>query len=188
MKVAILLGSVRNNRDGIRAKNFACQMTAQRGWDKAVLDPFELNFPLIDKMFKEMENPSESFISAHNELKSSDGFLIVTPEYNHSLPPALKNLLDHFREEYFWKPSAIISYSSGPFGGVRAAEHLKQICSELKCPSIPSSLPITKIHETINEDGKSTDGSYERRSKKFFDEFEWYLNAFKSQREKGIPV
>lgn len=187
MKIALMLGSVRFNRDCIRAKNFALKMVEIRGWEAIVLDPVELNFPFIDKMFKEMENPNDIFISTHKNLKAADGFLIVTPEYNHSVPPALKNLLDHFREEYFWKPSAIISYSSGPFGGVRAAEHLKLICSELKCPSIPSSLPISKIHNTIMEDGNSVDGNYERRSKKFFDEFEWYLTAFKLQREKGVP-
>ncbi|MBI2419862.1 MAG: NAD(P)H-dependent oxidoreductase, partial [Ignavibacteriales bacterium] len=115
------------------------------------------------------------------------GFLILAAEYNHSIPPALKNLLDHFREEYFFKPSAIISYSSGPFAGVRAGEHLKLICSELKTPPIPSTLPISRVHNSILEDGTSVNGDYERRAKKFLDEFAWYLEAMKVQREKGTP-
>ncbi len=55
------------------------------------------------------------------QIKAADAFIIVSGEYNHSIPPALSNLLDHFLEEYFWRPSAIVCYSAGGFGGVRAA-------------------------------------------------------------------
>jgi len=73
------------------------------------IDPLEFNLPLLDKMYKEYEPgsapaPMEKLARLFNE---SDGFLIVTGEYNHSIPPALKNLLDHFQSEYFFKPSAI---------------------------------------------------------------------------------
>ena len=74
-------------------------------------------------------------------IKAADGFIIVSGEYNHSIPPALSNLLDHFLEEYFWRPSAIVCYSAGPFGGVRAAMQLRAMLCELGTPSIPSLLP-----------------------------------------------
>jgi NAD(P)H-dependent FMN reductase len=54
-------------------------------------------------------------------LKAADGFVIVSAEYNHSIPAALKNILDYFQSEYLYKPSAIVTYSAGPFGGVRAS-------------------------------------------------------------------
>src|SRR5690348_15852556 len=85
--------------------------------------------------------------------RSIDGFLIVSAEYNHGVPPALKNLLDHFLEEYFWRPSGIVCYSAGRFGGVRAAMQLRMTLAELGMPSIPSILPIPRIGETIGEDG-----------------------------------
>src|SRR3546814_18651840 len=69
--------------------------------------------------------------------RRADGFLIVSAEYNHGIPPALKNLLDHFLEEYFWRPSAIACYSAGQFGGVRAAMQLRSTLAELGMPSIP---------------------------------------------------
>ena len=50
-------------------------------------------------------------------FRRADAFVIVTAEYNHSIPPALSNTLDHFLEEYFWRPSAIVCYSAGAFGG-----------------------------------------------------------------------
>ena len=71
-------------------------------------------------------------------IKAADAFIIVSGEYNHSIPPALSNLLDHFLEEYFWRPSAIVCYSGGSFGGVRAAVQLRAMLCELGTPSIPS--------------------------------------------------
>ena len=92
--------------------------------------------------------------SASRQLyRSVDGFLIVSGEYNHGIPPALKNLLDHFLEEYFWRPSGIVCYSAGGFGGVRAAMQLRMTLAELGMPSIPSLLPIPRIAETIGDDG-----------------------------------
>ena len=70
-------------------------------------------------------------------IKAADAFIIVSGEYNHSIPPALSNLLDHFLEEYFWRPSAIVCYSAGAFGGVRAAMQLRAMLCELGTPSIP---------------------------------------------------
>ena len=187
MKIAILEGTVRNNRDGNKVALFARRLMESRGWESTIIDPAQFPLPLLDRMFKEMKDPEEKFVIIHNILQEADGFVMVTAEYNHSIPPALKNLLDHYREEYFFKPTAIISYSGGPFGGVRAAEQLRLICSELRTPGIPTSLPVSRVHDSINDDGTSINGDYERRSQKFLDEFTWYLEAFKNQREKGKP-
>ena len=120
-------------------------------------------------------------------LDGSDGFVIVSGEYNHSIPPALKNLLDHFQSEYFFKPSAIVTYSAGSFGGVRAAVHLRAICGELGMPSISSMFPIPVVQKAFDFDGNALDDAYERRSSRFLDEFDWYVQAFKNQRLKGTP-
>lgn len=187
MKIAIISSSVRANRDGARVALFTKNILETKNWETTLLDPMELDFPLLTLMYKQMTNPEEKYKTVHKILDEADGFVLVTAEYNHSVPPALKNLLDYYREEYYWKPSGIISYSSGPFGGVRATEHLRNICAELKCLAIPTSLPISKVHESINEDGTSVNGDYERRAKKFLDEFEWYLEALKNQRDKKKP-
>lgn len=187
MKIAIILGSVRENRNGIKAARFAERITADRGWDNTLIDPEEWDLPLLKRMYKTMEDPDEKFEMLHNIFHESDGYLMVTAEYNHGVPPALKNILDHYQKEFYFKPSAIISYSVGSFGGVRATEQLRLICAELGMPSISSSLPIPRIKDNLSDDGTSKDGSFEKRSKKFLDEFEWYLEAFKSQREKGTP-
>ena len=77
-------------------------------------------------------------------------------EYNHTIPPALANLLDHFLEEYFYKPSAIVCYSVGAFGGVRAAIALRAMLGEtsgMSSSSIPSIFLIAKVQDAFREDG-----------------------------------
>lgn len=158
-----------------------------RGHTVFFIDPVELDLPLLDRMYKEMSNPSDKMKNLRQKIVGAEGYLAVTPEYNHSTSSAMKNTLDYFLEEYFFKPSAIVSYSVGSFGGVNAAQHLRQIFSELGAPSIPSSFPIPSVHQAFDESGKLIDEAYEKRVKRFLDEFEWYIEALKNQREKGTP-
>ena len=116
-----------------------------------------------------------------------DGFVIVSGEYNHGIPPALKNLLDHFLEEYFWRPSAIVCYSAGMFGGVRAAVALRTTLAELGMPAIPSECPIPRIAAALDEDGKPQNEHVPRTLDRFLDELEWYARALQRQRRGGTP-
>jgi NAD(P)H-dependent FMN reductase len=122
-----------------------------------------------------------------NLYRRADGFAIVSGEYNNGIPPALKNLLDHFLEEYFWRPSAIICYSAGRFGGVRAAMQLRMTLGELGMPSIPSLLPVANVSTSFTEEGTPTDPEFTQRNEAFFEEFVWYMNALKAARLQGVP-
>jgi NAD(P)H-dependent FMN reductase len=68
-------------------------------------------------MYKEIENPSENLVELRDKIKNAEEYIPVTPEYNQSTSSALKNTLDYFLEEYYFKPSAIVSYSPGMFAG-----------------------------------------------------------------------
>lgn len=109
-------------------------------------------------------------------------FVVVSAEYNHSIPAALKNLLDHFQSEYHYKPSGIVTYSAGPFGGVRALSQLRAILAELGTPSIPTAFPVSAIRTAFDDEGNSLETSYDRRVVAFLDEFEWYANAMRRAR------
>ena len=113
--------------------------------------------------------------------------MIVSGEYNHGIPPALKNLLDHFLEEYFFRPSAIVCYSAGAFGGVRAAMQLLMTLGELGMASIPSIFPIPHVQDAFDEDGHARHPILEQRVGRFFDELEWYAEALRHGREHGTP-
>lgn len=187
MKVLIILGSVREQRQGYKAALCAEQYAKQKGWETTLIDPLDYKLPLLDKRYSEMNNPSSQLTQLHEHIEKADGYILVTAEYNHSVPPALKNLLDHFYKEYFYKPSGIISYSAGAFGGIRAAEQLRLICAELGMPSIRTSLPIPSIQKALNDDGTPTDPAFDKRMETFLKELEWYMNALSRQRELGLP-
>src|SRR5262245_1805886 len=115
MDLVVIYGSVRSHRQGIRAVRFFERKLRERGHTTTLLDPLELRLPMLDLMYKEYA-PNQApeplpTIAAH--LRRADAFVVVSGEYNHGVPPALGNLLDHFLEEWFWRPSAIVSYSGG---------------------------------------------------------------------------
>jgi len=119
--------------------------------------------------------------------RRADGFVIVTGEYNQSVQPALKNLLDHFLEEYFWRPSTIVSYSGGRFAGVRASVALRPILAELGMPSLPSVLSIPTIGSTLTAEGTSNEARIDKAAERFLAEFEWYAEALAAKRKQGTP-
>ena len=187
MNVAIILGSVRSDRNGEKVSKWVAKKIESRGHTTMIVDPMELELPVLDRMYKEMKKPEPKFQKLHDIILSADGYVPITPEYNHTISGALKNTLDYCLEEYFFKPSAIVSYSVGSFGGINAAQHLRQIFAELGSPSIPSSLQISKVHETFDDVGTLLSPEFDKRMERFLDEFDWYLEAFKTQREKGTP-
>ena len=189
LSVPILLGSVRSDRQGIRAARLVERSLAERGHLPVLVDPMELQLPLLDRMYKEHpkgEAP-ENLERLAALYRGADGFLVVSAEYNNGIPPALKNLLDHFLEEYFWRPSGIVCYSAGQFGGVRAAMQLRMTLAELGMPSIPSLFPIPHISQALGEDGQPLDPKPVRALGRFLDEFEWYARALRRERAGGTP-
>jgi NAD(P)H-dependent FMN reductase len=190
LKLVVLAGSVRSDRRGIRAARFVRRALAARGHEVSVVDPVEVGLPLLDRMYKEYEKGRAPQVLEDLAAlyRTADGFIVVSGEYNHSIPPALSNLLDHFLEEYFFRPSAIVCYSAVAFGGVRAAMQLRAMLCELGMPSIPSLFPIPSIQKTFDDDGTPREpATIERRFTRFASEFEWYAAALAEARKKGVP-
>jgi len=189
LTIAVLVGSVRSDRQGIKAARFVERSLATRGHEVSVVDPVELNLPILDRMYKEYPagQAPQALDSLSALYRRSDAFVVVSGEYNHSIPPALSNLLDHFLEEYFFRPSAIVCYSSGAFGGVRAAMQLRAMLCELGMPSISSLFPIPRIQAAFDDQGKPTDEATTHHFARFASELEWYAEAFRDRRAKGVP-
>lgn len=189
LDLPVLLGSVRRDRMGIRAARFVMRTLEERGHQATLVDPMELQLPLLDRMYKEHPkgHAPETLEKLTKLYRAADGFIIVSGEYNNGIPPALKNLLDHFLEEYFWRPSGIVCYSQGSFGGVRAAMQLRMTLAELGMSSVPSLMPIPAIQNALSEDGAPADERLKKSMARFLDEFEWYARALKAERDKGVP-
>jgi NAD(P)H-dependent FMN reductase len=185
----VILGSVRSERLGLRAARFIIRQLVERGAEAPLVDALELKLPMLDRMYKEYpegEAP-EQIERLASLFRSADAFVIVSAEYNHSIPPGLSNTLDHFLEEYFWRPSAIVCYSAGRFGGVRAAMQLRAMLCELGTPSIPSLLPIPETGKVLDPDGIAQQPWLEKSASRFVDELVWYAEALRNQRRNGTP-
>lgn len=189
LKVAIIYGSVRSDRQGIKAARYLNRKLIERGYQVDLIDPLEYKLPFLDKMYKEFKTGEapEVLQKIADIFNAADGFLIVTGEYNHSIPPALKNILDHFQAEYLFKPSAIASYSAGMFGGMRVAVHIRAVLAELGMPAISSIQPFPKVQDSFDEESNPLNEHIEPSTNRFLGEFEWYLKALKRAREEGTP-
>ena len=186
LKFVVFYGSVRSERQGIRAARFIVNTCRERGHEVELIDPLDFRVPLLDKMYKEYKPQEAPEVLQRMErlITPADAYIVVSGEYNHSVPPALSNLLDHFLEEYFWKPSAIVCYSAGAFGGVRAAMTLRCMLAEMGMSSIPSILPIPRVQAAFNENDAANDDGLRKRTDKFMAELEWYARALKKARNK----
>jgi NAD(P)H-dependent FMN reductase len=189
MRLVVLLGSVRSERQGIKAARYVERTFTGRGHEVTLVDPAVVKLPLLDRMYKEYEKGKapEALENLATLYRAADAFVVVSAEYNHSIPPALSNLLDHFLEEYFFRPSAIVCYSAGSFGGVRAAMQLRAMLCELGMPSISSLFPIPRIQDAFDDHGAPRDQATDRRFARFAAELEWYAHALAEARIKGTP-
>jgi NAD(P)H-dependent FMN reductase len=189
LNLPVILGSVRRDRIGIRVARFVVSALQSRGHAVTLVDPVEQALPLLDRMYKEHpKGQAPANLERLAEIiRRADAYVIVSAEYNHSIPPALSNLLDHFLEEYFFRPSAIVCYSAGAYGGVRAAMQLRCMLAEMGMSSIPSILPFPKAHEMLHEDGRPMGDRPGKSAGRFFEELEWYAEALRAARAKGTP-
>src|ERR1700709_1808409 len=156
--ILVFYGSYRSDRMGIRLAHFVVEGFRARGDDVGLMDAKGVGLPMLDRMYK--EHPKGQAPAVLEELagkiRGADGFVFVTGEYNWGIQPGLKNLTDHFLEEWFWRPAAIASYSAGRFAGARAALAWHGTLSEMGMVVISSSLAAGPISQTLTEDGKPT--------------------------------
>lgn len=189
-KTVVFYGSYRSDRQGIKAARFMIDQLKQRNHEVIFVDAKEYNFGILDRMYKEYDKgqaPAKMEELA-DHIRTADGFVVVAGEYNHSIQPGLSNLMDHYLEEYFFRPAGIVSYSVGDFGGVRAAIQLRAFLSEMGMPTISSIFAISKIGDSLDEAGASQTIALTKRVGQFLDELEWYQEALQRQRkEKGNP-
>ncbi|MEM9303050.1 MAG: NADPH-dependent FMN reductase [Pseudomonadota bacterium] len=190
LKFVVMIGSVRTDRMGERVALLVKRHLETRGHQVDLVDPMMEQQPMLDRMYK--EHPTGEAPAGLERLaqlyRAADAFVPVAGEYNHGIQPALKNLLDHFLEEYFFRPAGIVCYSGGPFGGVRAAMALRMALAEMGMVTIPSLFPVSSVHRSLGADGTAVDTAYDRRIGRFLDELEWYARALRDARDaRGTP-
>jgi chromate reductase len=118
-------------------------------------------------------------------IKAADCFVIVSPEYNHSIPSALSAMMSHFGgSNYAYKMSAIVTYSAGPWGGMRAAVALRPFLSELGCLPVSKLTGIPVAHELLDDHGVPRDASNRMFNQlpSMLEQLEWFTIACMNQR------
>src|SRR3954449_2910803 len=155
-RILVFYGSYRSDRLGIRLAHFVVEGLRGRGDDVELIDAKAVGLPMLDRMYKEHPKGAApvALEALAGKIRDADGFVFVTGEYNWGMQPGLKNLTDHFLEEWFWRPAAIASYSAGRFSGVRAALAWHGTLSEMGMVVISSTIGAGPISQTLSEDGK----------------------------------
>jgi NAD(P)H-dependent FMN reductase len=189
-RILVFYGSYRRDRQGIRLADYCVRQLAARGADVELIDAAVLDLPMLDRMYKEYPEGQapEVLERLAGKIRAADAFLFVVGEYNWSVQPGLKNLTDHFLEEWFWRPAAIASYSAGRFGGVRAALAWRDILGEMGMVVVSSTIAVGPMKDTLNEAGQPVgEGgkALERQFPRFADDVAWWTAAAKAQRARG---
>src|SRR6476619_69834 len=191
-RILVFYGSYRSDRMGSRLAHFVVEGLRSRGDDVELIDAREVGLPMLDRMYKEY--PKGQAPAALEELagkiRNADGFVFITGEYNWGIQPGLKNLTDHFLEEWFWRPAAIASYSAGRFSGVRAAIAWHGTLSEMGIVMVSSTIEVGPIAQTLDADGAPsgpTGKALELAFPRCADDLAWWTDAAKAQRERKKP-
>jgi chromate reductase len=196
MKFLVFIGSARDSvpprpaRLGARVAEACRRLLTEHGHVAALVDPLDHDTGGVFKPHFAYPKGSapEPLANLADAIASADGYVMVSPEYNHSMSPALAHLLNHFGSSLFaYKPSAIVTYSAGQWGGARAAVHMRTFLSELGCLPVSAMVHIPRAQEVLDDSGQwvaEADrwNSYVGRS---LSQLEWWGEAARQKREQG---
>ena len=187
-----LLTVTRSDRKGIRLAEFAVRKLRERGEDAELIDAKAIGLPMLDRMLKEYSPGSApaAMEALGAKIREADAFLFVTGEYNWGLQPGLKNLTDHFLEEWYWRPAAIASYSTGRLSGTRASFDWHNTLCEMGMVVISSTLTVGPIAATLDAAGApigEPGAALEHAFPRFADDLKWWTEAAIAQRARRAP-
>ncbi len=191
-RILVFYGSYRSDRMGIRLAQFIIEGLRGRGEDVELIDAKAVGLPMLDRMYKEYPKGAAppALEKLAGQIRGADGFVFITGEYNWGIQPGLKNLTDHFLEEWFWRPAAIASYSGGRISGARASTAWHDTLSEMGMVVISSTIAVGPISQTLSADGKPVgEGgkALQHAFPRFADDLDWWVEAAKLQRARKAP-
>ena len=192
MKLAIVVGTIRENRQSVKQAKWVAKTVKQyEDIDAEVVDLANYPMPMFDEPISPRYNQDRKVDPRVqkwlDKIGEFDAYVFVTPEYNHSIPAVLKNAFDYMTWELNRKPAAIVSH--GTAGGARAAMHLKEILSEGKAVPIPNFVAMAGMSELIDDEGNLAEAAKQNpygpqaTLETLLEELQWYSNALSAARE-----
>ncbi|MCW5249969.1 MULTISPECIES: NADPH-dependent FMN reductase [unclassified Streptomyces] len=183
LRLAVIIGSNREGRfGGTVAEWFAGVARRNAGVAVEMIDLAEHHLPTVISMEPAPE-VRRVLDEVSGRLERADAFAVVTPEYNHSYPASLKNLLDWTGTQWHAKPVGFVSYG-GVAGGSRAVEHLRTVCAELHATTVRDVVTLSNVWEQFGEDGQVTNDTAPAAAKTLLDQLIWWGNALRDARAK----
>jgi NAD(P)H-dependent FMN reductase len=180
LRIALIVSSV-------RATRLADPLLA---WLRTRLEPYAwLETDVID--LAEVDLPPEKLVPGEgspisHRLEAADGFLVLTPEYNHSFPASLKNAIDWHFDEWAQKPVAFVAYGAGS-GGIRAVEQLRLIFPELRATTVRNSVLLATPWTQLTPDGEFVPGDEAVAAlTATMDELHWWATALREGRARDL--
>ena len=185
MNIAIISASVRIGRRSHRIALFFKNYIIEN--NLAAVDLLDLNeykFPIFEERLSNMKDPPPKAVQFAEKIKSADGVIIVTPEYNGGYPASLKNAIDLLYKEWKRKPVALATASNGQFGGAQVTTSLVFSLWKIGVCLVPAMYPGPQVQDSYNEAGIPTDKEgTEKRAGIFVEELLWCIHQI-----KGEPV
>ena len=177
--IPVILGTARQGRQSEHVAKFVqAELSKHAGVETELVDVRALHLPLTDAG-EAIKDPQFSAL-----CERADGFVIVTPEYNHGFPGLLKHALDSNLKEYIHKAAGIVGVSAGPFGGTRAIQSLLPVVRELGLVNIFWDGNFSHVQDLFDAEGQIKDAAtYSRRLDKFFKELIWMSRVLRYGRE-----
>ncbi len=191
-RILVFYGSYRRDRMGIRLADFLVAGLRGRGADVELIDAKTVGLPMLDRIYKEyaVGTAPLAMEALATKIKAADAFVFVTGEYNWGMQPGLKNLADHYLEEWFWRPAAIASYLAGRLSGARSSMMWHGTLSEMGMVVISSTLAVGPIAETLDGSGIPIGPQGEALKQafpRFADDLAWWTEAAKAERARKAP-
>jgi len=180
-KIAIISSSVRTGSKSHRVALYFRNYLADYNLATAeILDLNKYNFPLFNERLRSQESPAPATLEFAEKIRSADGVLIVTPEYNGGYPASLKNVIDLLYVEWYRKPIAVSTASSGNFGGTQVITSLQFTLWKMKAWMVPAIFPVPMVQESFDENGIPADKTgTDKRAGIFINELFWCIEAKK---------
>lgn len=177
--IAIISASVRKGRKSHRLALYFQSLIGEKQRGRVtMLDLASYDFPVFHERLRLLESPPEQVLAFAENVKSADGVIIVTPEYNGGYPASLKNVIDLLYDEWRRKPIAIATVSAGSFGGMNVITSLVYSLWKMQAWVVPALFPMPKITEAFDEQGVPSDkATTEKRALRFLDELAWCMEA-----------
>jgi NAD(P)H-dependent FMN reductase len=197
MKLQVIVGSTRPTRAADKVVPWVTGKAAlHEAFESEVLDLRDWQLPMFGEHMGSIGNRadptySDERVRAWNrKIAEADAYLLVTPEYNHSIPGELKNAIDSVFVSFAFrnKPMAMVGYSGGVGGGIRAIEHLVQVAVEVEAAPLRSTVVLPFVDKQFDDDGKPTDPATEVSMEILLDDLAWWAAALHNARAAGALV